>query len=145
VEAYSDTLREELNQFGINVSAVEPGNFRSNITASGLPFAKKEELLSQSRYCEELRGNIRDLESSEELYRTKYPTPQPVAEAVLHALFSENPKPRYLVANKEEAIYVIEKLMSMLQQVNDDPEHSLSRQELIEILERYLAHEREQS
>jgi len=55
-----------------------------------------------------------------------------------------NPKPRYLVGNKEEAIYVVEKIMSTLQQINQGHEHSLSRQELIEILERYLADEREQ-
>ena len=145
VEAYSDTLREELSQFGVKVSAVEPGNFQSNVTANAIPFLKKGELLSQSRYREELTECIREQETPEELYGTKYPTPEPVAEAVLHALFSENPKPRYFVGNKQEAIWVIEKIMSTLQQVNHDHEHSLSRQELVEILGRYLADEREQS
>ncbi len=31
LEAYSDTLRVELAQFGVKVIAVEPGNFRSNM------------------------------------------------------------------------------------------------------------------
>ncbi|HUO42762.1 MAG TPA: SDR family oxidoreductase [Methylomirabilota bacterium] len=145
VEAYSDTLREELNQFGVKVSAVEPGNFRSNITANFLPFLKKDELLSQSRYREELTKDMSVIESPEESYGTKYPTPERVAEAVLHALFSENPKSRYLVGNKEEAVWVIEKIMSTLQQVNHDHEHSLSRQEIIEMLGAYLADERPQS
>jgi len=100
-------------------------------------------LLSQSRYREELRENIRDIESPEESCRTKYPTPERVAEAVLHGLFSENPKPRYFVGNRQEAIYVIEKIMSTLQQVNHDHEYTLSRQDLFEILQRYMAHEHE--
>jgi len=146
VEAYSDTLREELAQFDVKVSAVEPGNFQSNITANAVHFLKQRELLSQSRYREELTKFIREQEAPEELYGTKYPTPERVSEAVLHALFSENPKPRYLVGgNKEEAIYVIEKIISTLQQVNHKQEHSLSMQELVEILERYLADERERS
>ena len=65
VEAYSDTLREELDQFGVIVSTVEPGDFQSNITANFLPFLKKDELLSQSRYREELAEIIGDLESPE--------------------------------------------------------------------------------
>ena len=142
VEAYSDTLREELNQFGVKVSAVEPGNFQSNITANLLPFLKKDELLSQSRYREELTKIIRELESPEESYGTKYPTPETVAEAVLHALFSENPKPRYLVGNKQETIWVIENIISTLQQVNHDHEHSLSRQEIVEMLGTFWADER---
>ena len=145
VEAYSDTLREELDQFGVKVSAVEPGNFQSSITANALPFLKNDELLSQSRYREEYTKLMSDLESPEELYGTKYPTPERVAEAVLHALFSENPKPRYLVGNRKEAIHVIEKIMSTLQQVNHDHEHSLSRQELIEMFGTYLTDERQQS
>ena len=73
-------------------------------------------------------------------------TPEPVAEAVVDALFSENPKPRYLVGgNEEETIGVVEKIMSTLNQINQGHEHSLSRQGLIEILGRYFDDEREQS
>ena len=99
-------------------------------------------MLNQSRYREEFTEIIRDLESPEESYGTKYPTPERVAEAVLHALFSENPKPRYLVGNKQEATWVIEKIISTLHQVNHDHEHSLSRQEITEMLGTYLADER---
>jgi NAD(P)-dependent dehydrogenase (short-subunit alcohol dehydrogenase family) len=141
VEAYSDTLREELNQFEVKVSAVEPGNFQSNITANFLPFLKKDELLSQSRYREEFTEIIRDLESTEESYGTKYPTPEKVAEAVSDALFSENPKPRYLVGNKEEVIWVVEKIMSTLHELNHHHDHSLTKHELIEMLGKYLMHE----
>ena len=140
VEAYSDILRKELRQFGIKVSTIEPGDFRSNITLNALRFLKKDELLNQSRYSEELTKYIRERESP----RESYPTPERVSEAALHALFSENLKPRYLVGNKQETIRVIKKIMSMLQQVNHDHDHSLSKQELIEMFGTYLADDRQQ-
>ncbi len=137
VEAYSDTLREELAQFGVKVSAIEPGNFQSNIGANLLPFFKKEDLLRQSMYREELSKLLSVLESPEELYGIGYPMPEKVAEAALDALFSETPKPRYLVGNKEETIWVVEKILSTLHELNHHHEHSLTKHELTEMFGKY--------
>jgi len=139
VEAYSDTLREELGEFGIRVSMIEPGDFRSNITANILPILKKEELLRKSRYRDELANEIRSrFEFPERLSRTVFPAPHKVAQAVSDALFSENPKPRYFVGNMEEVKHVIERILEILVQVNETHEHSLNKNELIDMLGKAL-------
>lgn len=135
LEAYSDNLRDELAQFGVSVSAIEPGTFESLITASSFPFLMSPEEVARSRFREELIAYYQMLEVPDEKFGTKYPPPTRVAEAIFDALFSEHPKPRYLVGSPEEAKDVVRKILSTLSQVNQNHEHSLSRAELLEIFD----------
>ena len=138
VEAYSDTLREELAGFGVAVSTIEPGDFQSEIDANEFRFIKAEKL-RKSRYAEELIEIVNSVQSSPEtLHRNVYPPPEKVAEAVADALFSPNPRPRYLVGNRDEAAEVIDCLLETLAQANRSRDDSLSREELARMLDRHL-------
>lgn len=138
VEAYSDTLRDEVAPFGVRVSTVEPGDFRSEFDANYFGSIKAEEVAG-SRYSEELTEIVKSVQGSAEmLHRNVYPPPDKVAEAVFDALFSPNPRPRYLVGNRDEAIEVIEQILKNLAQLNSGPENRLTKEQLVEILERHL-------
>lgn len=137
VEAYSDTLREELAQFGVSVSTIEPGDFRSEIDANCLRLVKREEV-AKSRYSKELTKFIESRNSPDVLHRVVYPSPEKVAEAVSEALFSADPKSRYLVGNRSEAIKVVECLLETLAQVNNSLESSLTREQLAKMLDEFL-------
>ena len=69
-----------------------------------------------------------------EVDRSQYPDSRPVAEAVLDALFSEAPKPRYLVGTLEETDATVAQVIRLLVQLNQHHDHSLSQDELAERL-----------
>lgn len=73
------------------------------------------------------------------LDRTRFPEPTPVAEAVSDALFSDHPKPRYLVRSRETAIEVIDKMLERVIEVNDGHSSPLISSELVTRLEKALA------
>jgi len=137
VEAYTDVLRAEFRDLGISVSVVEPGDFRSNILASfvareGNALAKR---LDHSPLREAARREIAELtESPGELDRTKYPEPEPVAEAVTDALFSMAPRPRYLVASPREVDEVMAEVFQRVRQLNEGQAHEFTIDELVERL-----------
>ena len=142
VEAYSDTLREEVSPLGMRVSTIEPGNFQSRIYANSI-----SELGDQFRTLWERSESVfRDqvlqildyLGSPEVLGRTNFPMPTPVAEAAAHALFDADPKPRYLVGTKEETDAVVDRVMTVLRQLNEQHPHSLSAPELVGRLQKAL-------
>jgi NAD(P)-dependent dehydrogenase (short-subunit alcohol dehydrogenase family) len=136
VEAYSDTLREELSQFGIKVSLIEPGNFRSEMTANMFQFLKREELLANSPYRKELVEVIhRVFDNPERLHRTIFPPPYEVAEAVFDALFSETPMERYFVGTKDDVQLASKKILETLTQVNRGRQFGLSKEELAKLLD----------
>jgi len=137
VEAYSDVLREELSGLGIHVSLVEPGGFRSNITTNlvGRKGGSLEAQFASSPYREALRKMLAQMsETPGELDRSRYPVPRPVAQAVSHALFSETPKARYLVASREEVDATIAQVLTLLRQLNQQHEHTLPADQLAERL-----------
>jgi hypothetical protein len=63
-----------------------------------------------------------------------------VAEAVLHALFDENPKPRYLVVpGQEQAEWTIYRAIERLVVQNNDQKYSYDREALIEMFDKAMA------
>ncbi len=133
VEAYTDVLRREFRPLGIGVSVVEPGEFRSNIVSTFLG-RKGDKLVTpydNSPFRDELRKYFAQLQTTPgEADRSRYPDPLPVAEAVLDALFSKDPKRRYLVGSAEDTDAVITQVMRLLAQLNQGHEHSLTVDEL---------------
>ncbi|MGA3021636.1 MAG: SDR family NAD(P)-dependent oxidoreductase [Thermoplasmata archaeon] len=142
VEAYTDNLREEVAPLGIRVSAIEPGNFQSRIWANGLALMGDQFRSgwekSDSVYRTQVLQTLDYLSSPEVLNRTSDPKPTPVAEAVTHALFAEDPKPRYLVCTKEETDSVVDAMLTVLRQLNEQHPHSLSASELMARLQAVL-------
>lgn len=132
IEAYNDTLALELARFGVGVSAIEPGNFKSDITANARArMAKSGVQRPDTRYAEEWAGGTDRPDD-----RSQYKEPDEVAAAVLHALFDSNPKARYLVVpNQEEARRTIGEAIKELIELNADQPYSYNREQLIEMID----------
>lgn len=135
VEAYTDALAAELEAFGVEVAAVEPGNYRSQIVASMVERMERNGYAPppDTRY-----GSMLDLVSGP-LDRSQYEVPHDVALAALHFLTADVPKRRYMVVpNRSEAELTIRGMMTELAQLNEGQPHSFSRDELIGFLDRAL-------
>ena len=135
IEAYTDSLAAEMQRFGVEVSVIEPGNYSSKIWNSYIEQAETEGLVpAGSPYAEDIAKWIQSvaaLESKE---------PDAVADATLHALFSSNPKRRYLVVpNEGEAGWTIGSVVRRLAELNAEHDFSYSEEELIEMLKGAMA------
>ena len=139
LEAYSDALFQNLGEAGVEVSIIEPGNFKSEIGKSSYEkrkAEKKEERLFMTDEQHEMQ-----LDELKNYYAEPNLDPEPlaVAEAIYDALYSDNPKPRYLVTGKqEEAEWVMRKMFQELTQMNFNHIHSYKREELIQMLDNAL-------
>lgn len=119
MEAFGDALAGELAPLGVQVSLIEPGNFNSEI---GQTAARRKGVESPAAD------------------RSKYPEPDAVADAALHALSDEHPKHRYMVVpEQKEAEWTIKKAIQELVQLNQGHAYSYDRAALIEMLDAELA------
>jgi len=119
IEAYTDSLAEQLAETGVQVSVIEPGSYASQWERNA---AKRLGLESQYR------------ESS------KSKEPDEVADAVERALFELHPKRRYLVVpNQEEAEITIRKQIDQLVQLNEGQRYTYDRSALVKMLDEALA------
>jgi len=139
MEAYTDTLATELEPFGVQVSIVDPGNYRSEI------FASLRQRMLANGYTTE--GSLfkaqmdRMLEvSAGDQSDEKEPTE--VAEAFLHAISDEHPKRRYMVVpQREQAEITIKAALVRAVQLNADQPYEFDRETLIKMLDEALAAE----
>lgn len=136
IEAYGDALAAEMNAFGVRVSLIEPGNYRSEIgrnttaqveaaaaRAKGTPFE------AQMQRMVAAMGNY-----------DNYPEPDDVAQAALHALFDPMPKMRYMVVPAaRQADVTINKAIEELVQLNQAHKFSYDRETLVRKLDSALA------
>jgi len=136
IEAYTDTLAIELERFGVSVSVIEPGNYKSDISMSaGERMAKKGYVREGSPYADDLNQYLNRPSD-----RSQYKEPDEVAEAAMHALFDATPKRRYMVVpNETEAGWTINKAIEEVVQLNDWQAYSYSREQLIEMLDAAMA------
>jgi NAD(P)-dependent dehydrogenase (short-subunit alcohol dehydrogenase family) len=136
IEAYNDTLALEMARFDVRVSAVEPGNYQSDISMSARQrMAKKAVQNPDTRYAEEWAGMTGSPED-----RSQYKEPDDVAAAIMHALSDENPKPRYLVVpDQKEAGWTINEMITELVEMNGQQPFSYNREQLIEMLDAAMA------
>ena len=147
LEAYTVSLGQELEAYGVKVSVIQPGGIVSEVGANAFPAmmarleraappfkAEADQILASfSQPPPEPESD--DPES--ETYR-KPSSPEIVAVAVYDALFSENPKTQYLVGTKWEGDRVINGLIEKLLAENDNPQHNYSRDELVALLDHHL-------
>jgi NAD(P)-dependent dehydrogenase (short-subunit alcohol dehydrogenase family) len=138
LEAYTDSLAIEMNSLGVHVSAVEPGNFKTNIFHNRCDRMMARGYNAEgSRFEQFVAPRIEQCRNRPE---DTDPEPDIVAEAVLHALFDDNPKDHYLVVPEQrQAEITIWKAIEELVSLNDGHEFSYSRDELVQMLDKELA------
>ncbi len=138
IEAYTDSLASEMQRFDVHVSAIEPGNYRSQIGKGQAEKILKQPFAQEgSPFAEDLSKWAMRLDD-----RGHFKKPDDVARAVMHALFNENPKRRYMVVpNQKEAEITIRQSLRELIQLNAEHPYSYSREELIKMLDEVTAQE----
>lgn len=118
VEGFTDSLALEMQRVGVGVSAVEPGNYSSQIVHNA---AVRLGITSR----------LNDRPSEVE--------PDSVAAAVEHALFATDPKRRYLVTPIEsQAQRTLQKQMKQLVELNEGQPYTYDRAALIKMLDEAL-------
>ena len=136
VEAYADALAAEMARFDVQVSVIEPGNYKSKISLSaGKRMTEKGYIKDDSLYADDMKGMEGRFND-----RSEHKEPDEVADAVVHALFSDKPKLRYMVVpNEREAGWTIAKAIEEMTQLNQGQPYEFSREQLIEMLDQALA------
>jgi NAD(P)-dependent dehydrogenase (short-subunit alcohol dehydrogenase family) len=139
LEAYTDSLAKEMALFGVEVSAINPGNYKSEIgIKEAAVLAKKPWAQPGSPYAEAFAEHVEYLSD-----RSMYKEPDEVSAAIMQALFDASPKPNYLVVpNEEEAGWTIRKIIEEMAELNADQAYSYSDEELIEMLTEATAAQR---
>ncbi|MDN3643055.1 SDR family NAD(P)-dependent oxidoreductase [Lutimonas halocynthiae] len=137
IEAFTDALADEMKKFDVQVSAIEPGNYNSKI---GETLVKRMESrkpdMENSLYKEEWKNMMSNFNGD----RSHYKNPDEVAAAVEKALFSENPKRRYMVVPREaEGRWTITQIMREMVQLNENQAYKYDRETLLQILDEVLA------
>ena len=138
IEAYTDQLAFEMAGLGVKVSAIEPGNFRSDIGVSRCKRMIANSGTREYRYFADVMQEILDgcKEYIAEGGVPSGPSSGPVADAIQHALFDDSPKEHYLVvADPFEAMITIGKAYEELLHLNRDHEYSYTREQLIEMMD----------
>jgi NAD(P)-dependent dehydrogenase (short-subunit alcohol dehydrogenase family) len=138
LEAMTDALANELGRFGVHVSAVNPGNFASEI---GLTRCKRlladDDIDNWGLYEERRQQMITDCkERLEAGVKDEGTPPIAVAYAVEKALFDEHPRDRYLVVPEQvEAGWTIAKATEEMLALNLGHEYTYSRDEIVELID----------
>jgi len=136
VEAYTDALAAEMAESGVLVSVIEPGGFKSEI--------RRKVVLRRMGKDPENPGEL-TAEEQQQLDQTlarfsDLKEPDVVADAVLHALFDDKPRPRYMVTpNQEEAEITIRTVLTRVAELNADQPYSYSLEELQKMLAEAVA------
>jgi len=135
VEAFTDVLALELRPFGVQVSVVEPGNYRSEIMTT-----MRERLRegayggADSRYQKQMERLLQQPTD-----RSEFKEPDEVAEAFERALTDPTPKRRYMVVpNQREAEMTIRAALTRVVQLNEAQPYAYDRARLIELLDEAL-------
>lgn len=93
LEALSDVLRMEVASFGVKVSVIQPGFFKTEIEQRAKARAAERESAGQSPY----RRAYARMQQVADLVTTLAPPPDIVARTVVSAVESRRPRQRYLV------------------------------------------------
>lgn len=139
LEAYTDSLAQEMALFGVEVSAINPGNYKSEIgIRESAVLAKKPWAQPGSPYAEAFAGHVEYLSD-----RSMYKEPDEVSAAIMQALFDASPKPNYLVVpDEEEAGWTIRKIIEEMAELNADQEYTYSDEELMQMVREATAAQR---
>ena len=137
MEAYADALADEMKQFDVSVSLIQPGTYRSSIGKSALDrMEQQDQSAADSQFEKQMNESINWLNRFEK----DAGDPTEVADVVMKSLFDDHPKPRYLIVpNQQQAYWTINRAIERMVQQNNDQKFSYDRAELIEMLDAALA------
>lgn len=111
LEAVTDALRVELRQFGIEVSAIEPGSVATPIWDKGRASAD-EATASMPAEALELYGNgIEAMRNGISALERSGVPPLQVAQVIEHALLARRPKTRYVVGRDAKMRLAVSRLV----------------------------------
>lgn len=137
MEAYGDALADEMKRFDVQVSLIEPGTYTSKIGQSAVSrMEQSEQSTESSQYKADMDETVNWLSTA----LAESGDPADVSKAVMHALFDDNPLPRYMVVpNEEQAQWTIYRAMERVVEKNKWQAYSYDRAALIEMLDKALA------
>jgi len=138
MEGFADALAAEMAGLGVKVSIVEPGRFRSEMSANVMRrWREKHRTTEGSRFEAQYQRMISAFSPENE---ARYPEPVMVAEAVEHALFDPNPRLRYLAApSAPQAHAAVQRAIERAVELNQGQPFALDRAGLIALLDSALA------
>lgn len=137
MEAYTDSLAVEMWSLGVSVSAVEPGNYKSKIGDTRCQRMLNQDIDPEDSYFTDYL--TRAVESCKDRGENTNPEPDAVSDAVLHALFDDNPKDHYMVVPEQfQAEITVRKAIEEVVRLNEDHEFSYSDEELVNMLKEEL-------
>ncbi|GAA0368743.1 SDR family oxidoreductase [Bacillus horti] len=104
VEAFSEALRLEMLPYGIYVSLIEPGSYRTKIWDKGLSSATT---LGPSMYQQEMNILTKMIQQKGQ----SAPHPEPVIRTILQVIRSKRPKLRYPIGRGVRSTIWLKKLV----------------------------------
>jgi NAD(P)-dependent dehydrogenase (short-subunit alcohol dehydrogenase family) len=113
LEGYTDTLRIELEDAGIHVSAIEPGPIRTHFTENALVHARKNIDLKNSVHAAFYRRRIRSMEKGGNTVGEL--GPEAVVVALVKACESRNPRPQYFITTPTYGLTLLRRFASKRQ------------------------------
>lgn len=136
MEAFTDSLAEELGPQGVAVSIVEPGSFKTRIWRT----TAERELRKAEAAGVDVTEEEKQQAEGYIAYGESQPEPDAVAAAVEHALFSNAPKRRYMVTpDQGQAEATLQHALRRIAELNHGHEFSYSRDELVSMLDEALS------
>ncbi len=138
MEGFADALAAEMAGLGVKVSIVEPGRYRSSMSANVMQrWREKNRSTVGSRFEAQYRRLLTSFGPENE---SRYPEPVEVAEAVEHALFDPAPKLRYLVAPTAAQTHAaVRRAIERAVELNERQQFALDRAALIAMLDAAIA------
>ena len=135
VEVYAEALDADLQQYDMHAANIAPGSYKSKIrekvvmhTLTGKYDMKEKD----TKLSEEEQKRLDEMRSSNDGMKE----PDEVSAVVLAFLAAEQPKIRYMVTpNKEQAMLTVTSAMKRLIETNADQPYTLSREELIKLMD----------
>lgn len=146
LEAYTVALGEELKPHGVHVCIIQPGAIATDIFDNGRASNIKRFERAAPPFDEVAKQVIDTLNqpmefdgSQPESASNRNPSSTDIVnQAAHHALFSDQPKARYLVGTNWEGNRVINMLIERLLDANDCPSLQYSKEELFEKIEAHM-------
>jgi len=138
LESFSDSLAWEMATVGVHSSVIEPGPYKSNAVASNCKRRTEQGYNPGESLFQEIAVELAALCQGNDY--PDFPEPDQVADAVMHALFSDEPKQRYLAVNDQrQAESMVRDVLKNLVEINSNGHtFNYSRDELIEMLDEAL-------
>ena len=97
LEGLADSLRREMHVFGVSVSIVEPGGVKTPMLESAAGMIQEAIDAVSGDGANTYRETGEGLKKATDQFRKMASSPEKVVDAFQHALFSRNPKARYVV------------------------------------------------